>query len=224
MAFFRGPNVVTDGLVLALDAANPKSYVSGSTTWNDLSGNGNNGTLTNGPTFSSNNGGSIVFDGTNDYIQCSGSHTVTSATFLCWIRRNGNQGTYDGIIFSRGTSITGMAFFESNQLGYTWNNTVSTYNWASGLIIPDLAWCMVAVSVTPTSSTAYLCQSSGITSATNTVSHTSTILDDIKIGFDEAFSSRYFAGNIAIAQIYNRALSSSEILQNYNAQKSRYNL
>jgi hypothetical protein len=223
MAFFRGPNVVTNGLVLALDAANPKSYISGSTTWNDLSGNGNSGSLVNGPIFNSANGGNIIFDGTNDYIQCSGSPTVTSATFLCWIRRNGNQGTYDGIIFSRGTSVTGMAFFSSDQLGYTWNNATNTYNWVSGLTIPDLTWCMVAVSVTPTSATAYLCQSSGITSATNTVSHTSTILDDIKIGVDEVFS-RYFAGNIAIAQIYNRALSSQEVLQNYNGQKSRFNL
>jgi hypothetical protein len=65
MGFYRGPNVVTNGLVLNLDAANTKSYVSGSTTWRDLSGNGNNGTLVNGPTFSSNYGGGIVFNGSN---------------------------------------------------------------------------------------------------------------------------------------------------------------
>jgi hypothetical protein len=146
---------------------------------------------------------------------------VTAATFLCWIRRNGTQGTYDGIIFSRSTNVTGMSFYESNQLGYTWNNTASTYNWASGLTIPDLTWCMVAVSVTPTSATAYLCQSSGITTATNTVSHTSTTLDDIKIGFDEAFS-RYFTGNIAIAQIYTTSLSLEEISQNFEADRARF--
>jgi hypothetical protein len=220
---YTGPNTVTNGLVLSLDAANVKSYTSGSTTWRDLSGSNNSGSLVNGPTYNSANGGSIVFDGTNDYVQCSGSPTVTSATFLCWIRRNGNQGTYDGIIFSRGTNVTGMAFFSSDQLGYTWNDAINTYNWASGLTIPDLTWCMVAISITSTSATAYLCQSSGITSATNTVSHTSTILNDIKIGVDEVLN-RYFAGNIAIAQIYNRALSASEVLQNYNAQKSRFNL
>ena len=69
MAIFKNtPPIVTSGFVLSLDAANTKSYVSGSTVWNDLSGNGINGTLTNGPTFSSANGGSIVFDGVNDYI------------------------------------------------------------------------------------------------------------------------------------------------------------
>ena len=69
MAIFKNtPPIVTNGLVLSLDAANSKSYVSGSTVWRDMSGNGTNGTLTNGPTFSSANGGIIIFDGVNDYI------------------------------------------------------------------------------------------------------------------------------------------------------------
>jgi hypothetical protein len=82
---------------------------------------------------------------------------------------------------------------------------------------------MIAVSVTSTSATAYLCQSSGITTATNTVSHTSTTLDDIKIAFDDA-TLRYFTGNIATAMIYDRALSADEITQNFNALRSRYGL
>ena len=64
----NGPSIATNGLVLYLDAANRQSYVSGSTSWNDISNNGNTGTLTNGPTFNSGSGGSIIFDGTNDYI------------------------------------------------------------------------------------------------------------------------------------------------------------
>ena len=105
-------NIVTNGLVLNLDAANPRSYPQpyDGTTWADLSGNGNNGTLTNGPTFNAVNGGSIVFDGVDDFIQCTGSLTVTSATFVSWIKRNGNQVTYTGILFSRGTNTTGMNF------------------------------------------------------------------------------------------------------------------
>jgi len=65
---FTGPNISTSGLVLALDAANTKSYPGSGTTWTDMSGNNNNGTLTNGPTFNSANGGSIVFDGSNDFV------------------------------------------------------------------------------------------------------------------------------------------------------------
>lgn len=217
------PTIVTTNLSMYLDAGQAASYPGTGTAWTDLSSNNRNGTLTNGPTYSSADGGSIVFDGTNDYVQCSGSITTTAATFVSWIRRNGTQGSYDGILISRGTNVTGMMFQSSNQLAYIWNNAVNAYTWQSGLIVPDLTWCMVAVSVTSTSATAYLCQSSGITSATNTVSHTSTTLDDIKIG-QEDFGGRFFTGNIATAMIYNRALSADEIQQNFNALRSRYGL
>jgi hypothetical protein len=77
--FSNGPTISTNGLVLALDAGDRNSYVSGSTTWNDLVGL-NNGTLTNGPTFNSANGGSIVFDGTNDYVVVPESSSVDITT------------------------------------------------------------------------------------------------------------------------------------------------
>jgi len=222
MSCAGGPDLVQNGLVLCLDAGNRKSYSGSGTVWKDLASS-NNGTLTNGPTYNSANGGSIVFDGTNDFIQCLGSITVTEATFLTWIRRNGNQDTYDGILYSRGTNTTGMSFYSSNQLGYTWNDAGNTYGWSSGLTIPDLTWCMVAISVTSTAATAYLCESSRITSAINTVNHASSLLDDIKIGIDE-YENRCFTGNIATAMIYNRALSANEISQNFNSLKGRFNL
>ena len=68
MGFYRGPKIVTDGLVLALDAANKKSYPGTGTTWQDLSGNGNDATLVNSPTFGTTNGGRFEFDGTNRYL------------------------------------------------------------------------------------------------------------------------------------------------------------
>jgi hypothetical protein len=213
--------VVTTGLQLYLDAGNASSYPGSGTTWTDLSGNSRDGTLTNGPTYSATNGGSIVFDGTNDYVQCTGSLTVTAATFVTWIKRNGSQGTYDGILFSRGTNVSGMNFYTSNQLGYHWNNSNTTYNWSSGLTIPDATWCMIAVSVTSTAATAYLCQTSGTTTATNTVGHASSLLDDIKLAIDDA-AARYFNGNIAIAQLYNIALSAGEVAQNFAADRGRF--
>jgi hypothetical protein len=216
--------VVTTGLQLYLDAGQAASYSGSGTNWTDLSGNSRNGTLTGGPTYTSADGGSIVFDGTNDFVQCSGSITATAATFVTWMRRNGPQDDFDGIIYSRGAAATGISFFgTTNKISYTWNNAVNTYTWDSGLTIPDLTWCMIAVSVTSTSATAYLCQSSGITSATNTVSHTSTTLDDIKIGQDD-LGGRFFTGNIATAMIYDRALSADEITQNFNALRGRYGL
>ena len=216
------PGIVTTNLSMFLDAGNASSYPGSGTAWTDLSGNSRNGTLTNGPTYSSADGGAIVFDGTNDFVQCSGSITATAATFVIWMRRNGSQDDFDGIIYSRSATATGISFFGiTNKISYTWNNAANTYTWDSGLVIPDLTWCMVAVSVTSTAATAYLCQSSGITSATNTVSHTSTILDDIKIGQDD-LGGRFFNGNIAIAQLYNIALSAEQVAQNFAADRARF--
>ena len=213
--------VVTTGLQLYLDAGNASSYPGSGTTWTDLSGNNLTGTLTNGPTYSATNGGSIVFDGSNDYVQCTGSLTVTAATFVTWIKRNGSQGQYDGILFSRGTNTTGMNFQTSNQLGYHWNDAGNTYNWQSGLTIPDATWCMIAVSVTSTAATAYLCQTGGTTTATNTVNHASSLLNDIKIAQDDA-GNRFFNGNIAIAQLYNIALSAGQVSTNFEADRARF--
>ena len=84
MAFNYSPKIVTDGLVLYLDAANSKSYVSGSTTWNDISRSGINGTLVNGPTFTGSNGGSIVFDGVNDYVSLNNNTTTQFSNTDPW--------------------------------------------------------------------------------------------------------------------------------------------
>lgn len=221
MATSYSPKINTNGLVFCLDAANPKSYPRTGTTWRDLSGNQINGTLTLGPTFNSVDGGSIVFDGVDDYVICAGSITTSTGTFISWIKRNGTQAQFDGIVFSRSTNVTGINFNTSNQLGYHWNGALDTYTWNSGLTVPDSIWCMCAVSVAASSATAYICQSSGITSAVNTVSHTSTVIDDINVGRDE-FSTRLFSGSVASAFIYNRALSAQEILQNFNATRGRF--
>ena len=214
--------IVTTNLSMFLDAGNASSYPGTGTAWTDLSGNSRNGTLTNGPTYTSADGGAIVFDGANDFVQCSGSLTATAATFVIWMRRNGAQDDFDGIIYSRSATATGISFYgTTNKISYTWNNAVDTYSWDSGLTIPDATWCMIAVSVTSTAATAYLCQSSGITSATNTVSHGSSLFDDIKLAQDDA-GARFFNGSIAVAQLYNIALSASEISQNFQADRSRF--
>jgi hypothetical protein len=221
-----GQEIVTNGLVFHLDAAQLRSYPTTGTTWTDLSGGGNNGTLTNGPTFNSANGGSIVFDGVNDFASITGTITTSEATFLAWVRRNGNQRSSAGIIFSRGANVSGMNYYlTTNQIGYHWNDDLNTYNWSSGLVPPNLQWAMCVITVSSASAVAYLCQSSGITSATNNVSHGSTTLNTLRLAFDSFISqNRCMNGNIAMAMLYSRALSSVEITQNYNATKSRFGL
>jgi hypothetical protein len=82
---------------------------------------------------------------------------------------------------------------------------------------------MIAVSVTSTAATAYLCQSSGITTAVRTVSHGSSVLNDIKIAYDDA-AARFFNGRIAIAQLYNVALSADQVSQNFQADRARFGI
>ena len=102
MATIGGVNSTKTGLVFVLDAANPTSYVSGSTTWQDLSGNNNSGSLVNGPTFNSSNGGSIVFDGSNDYVEISTVNASSQFTLNFWVKciQTGSVGntTFSGII------------------------------------------------------------------------------------------------------------------------------
>ena len=216
--------IVQSGLVLNLDAGVSSSYPGTGTAWTDLSGNGRTGTLTNmeiPSDYSSTNGGSLTFDGVNEYVVCSGSSlSLSAATFIAWINRASVQGTNPGIIFSRTPSATGMNF-RSGALGYHWNDDGSTYNWASGLVIPQ-AWCMCAITVTNSLATGYLYQASGLSTATNSYNgHGSTTMSSIRVGVD-AYENRYYTGNISQALIYNRALTAAEIQQNYLATKSRY--
>jgi len=114
MATRGGPKIITDGLVLSLDAANTKSYPGTGTVWKDLSGNGNNGTLVNGPTFNSGNNGSIVFDGVNDYASTTPVSNLTipqmegDITYEYWIEPT--QATATGLI----QSTSGTSFFSAN--------------------------------------------------------------------------------------------------------------
>jgi hypothetical protein len=221
IAYYGG--IVTNGLILALDAAKRDSYPGTGTTWNDISGNRNNGTLTNGPTFDAGNGGSIVFDGVNDFISILGSTSITTATLLIWVYRDGAQPNYAGIFYSRGFQANGMSFFSTtNNLSYTWNSSSSTFTFNSNLNVPNLQWSMCAVSISATNAILYVGSSSGLLSATNNVSNSSTIVNGLRIASDNFWSP--FRGSVSNAMFYNRALSQTEILQNFNATKGRYGL
>ena len=231
MAYQNGPKIVADNLLFCLDAGNPKSYSGSGTTWTDISRNGGNATLLNGPTFSSENSGSLIFDGTNDYATGSISAVAGSSTIVCWLYRDGNQVYQDTIFESPSSAGTNPAFalqfYDADKITYNWNNNASTYNWNSGLATPNLDWCMVAVSVVVgagnTPATAYLFQRSGMSKATNTVGHSSITFGVFNIGV-RMNGFLPFKGRIANLQIYTKALSETELRQNYNATKGRFKL
>lgn len=223
--------IITTGLILNLDATDALSYPGTGTTWTDLSGQTNTGTLVGDPEYTS-SPGRLRFGGSKYATTALSNITLLKqATFIAWVYSTQTQAGYTGVIFNRsgygGSTVaaTGLDLFSSNSVGYHWDANVATYNWNSGLITPNNEWAMIAVSVGATSATAYLCKSSGITSATNTTSHGTLSGLNFYIAVDPfAIPGRNFIGDIAIAMIYNTTLSLSDITTNFNAQKSRFGL
>ena len=108
--FFPSSNIIVDGLILHLDAGNSSSYSGSGTTWTDLSGEGNNGTLVNGTSYTSDDGGSLVFDGTNDYVNLGAVQINTAAgTIGMWIKLDSTGGRF----FGRGGNFESR--FSSNR-------------------------------------------------------------------------------------------------------------
>jgi hypothetical protein len=231
MGFYRGPNIVTNGLVLALDAGNIKSYQSGSLTWYDKSGNGFNGTLTNGPTFNSGSGGSIVFDGVDDYISCSSLSNYNFGTALTVeIIHKNTGGDYRGVISNVYVSLTGfdLRYGRENYLGGTNNGTrlgcfirTSVSNYSVNINAELNIWGHYVFTYNNSILQSY---KNGLpftnTPATGSLG---SIANGVTIGRNSA-GTEYLSGSLPIAKIYNRALSAAEVLQNYNATKGRFNL
>jgi hypothetical protein len=225
MGIAYNPRIVTDGLVLALDAGNTKSYPGSGTTWTDLSGNGNNGTLTNGPTYSGSDGGSIVFDGVNDYI--NGVHNTQlnitgDITVECWFRVTNTRSDWVRV-FGKGDSTNRTVGLWYNQplsrflyqrygtsnMGIVYNATVSLNTW----------YHIVGTS-SSNNHTLYLNNVVRGTSTTGTTFASST--DPYKVGYGSIHT--YHIGNVSNCRIYNRALTASEIQQNFNATRSRFGI
>ena len=230
MAFQYSPKIVTDGLVLYLDAANSKSYISGSTTWNDISRGGNNGTLVNGPTFSSSNGGSIVFDGVNDYCTLGTKNLIqNNFTISIWFKLN-SSGNKEHFIFSNNYSTTPALLITANVVGtareltaYYVSGNVTSYTISSTTDIPASINNITLVRNGSTN-IPYL---NGI-EQTSRIFTNSTVLSSglYELGYATIRNktTAYLQGNIYQTSIYNRALTSQEVLQNYNATKSRFGL
>ena len=225
IAYYGG--IVTNGLVLDLDAAKKDSYPGSGTSWRDISGNSNNGTLTNGPTFDSSNGGSIVFDGTNDFIV--GTLIVPSSfTFNVIFKANStNQFAPEFNIWpnypsgDRGWNIFSMVAGGINNTGTFAGTDVATRFHPSetpGTIIPNQ---IQNITFTHENGTSKLYRN-------GTLTHTKSQTAPQNVGQTKNYTlfsnPTYGPGNLYLAQFYNRALLATEITQNYNALKGRYGL
>ena len=228
-----GPgNIVTNGLVLYLDAANYLSYVSGSSTWRDISSSNLSGSLFNGPTFSSGNGGSIVFDGTNDYVINSNFNitpTNNELSISLWYKTSNNATEKMLIDLCGTTSTSSNRDFFSIRQNWRSNSKISCYfNSTTGFqyvafpnqVVTD-TWNNIVYSKVGNTLNAYL---NGISVATQNVTGNIQTIQRYIIANDNLFSSNLFAGSISTILIYNRGLIASEVLQNYNSTKARFGL
>ena len=216
--------LATSGLVAHYDASDTNSYPGTGTTVTDLSGNGNDATFVNGPTFTTDTGGAFVFDGTNDRITAPGSTDFAFGTgdhtFEVWFRPHGVATTYEGLVTtlyytspqgaSLGTNNQGYITYATDfQANSTWNPNSTGVRWAANV------WQHLVVTRENGDVKHYLNKSQIGTTKTNTVDFSSN--NGLTLGTVYVNGYSAYDGDIGEARVYNRALSVAEIENNYNA-------
>ena len=226
MGIARGPKIVTSGLVLALDAADKLSYRGSGTTWRDLSGNNNTGTLTNGPTFNAGNMGSIVFDGTDDYVAIANLflNTITNITLQGWVYISSTS--LKGPFVKVGGGVNGYAIgVGGNDFDTSGNQIIGIYPGVRWILTGNnygTGWKFFTLTLSTTSVPTFYLNGALIGSypGTNPLTPTSGAYVGRNVG--DELTVRAFAGNIATTQIYNRELTATEVLQNFNATRTKF--
>ena len=215
--FRYGPSIVTSGLVLLLDATDLNSYIVGGNTWIDLSNNNNNATIINGGYNSANNG-SISFNGATSYASPPINIDYYPDTISAWFYPivtsptmsivTSDNGGYD-----KGFGINGNQWMINDGSGNFFAGTATANNWYNGTVVYETGDVKLYIN-----SNLVYSKGSG---------QGFTVGANLQIGrawYPNGAGSRFFSGYISNVSVYNRALSSGEVLQNYNAIKSRYNL
>jgi hypothetical protein len=230
MALSHSPSIVTQGLVLYLDAANRRSYPETGTGWFDLSGLGNNGTFINGPNYNSLNGGSIIFDGVDDYIQINHNTTLNSLplTMNAWIYMESGASGIDIINKYASGSVNGYRMgISSGGLGIYYfggsiNDGLWSYDSYSGTINFS-QWNMVTATIDSSGGILYINGNQVGTRYWNGSALPPSTTNPLRIGTYN-LTNGYFNGKITSVKIYNRALSSQQIQQNFNALRGRFGI
>ena len=237
MATSGGPNIITDGLVLHLDAANTKSYSGGGNTWSDLSGNGNDGTLINGPIFNEN--GTFTFDGSNDYVEVhhnflkpETTNIRESITVSIFCKSDGSSSSGWNMYWS-GVSKYSQFILGPNGIGGKMAFVVNSGGWYPSGYSGDI-WGQESIDIREYH---YYTGTYNKSSGMLTLYVDGNLEADFNVGIftltndPNSFSlnKRDVSGNHlkstnSIFHIYNRALTQSEVLQNYNATRSRFGL
>lgn len=241
MAAHSGPDGVTDGLVLALDAGNTKSYPKTGATWFDLSGNDFDTALGNSPTFSTANQGVLTFNGSSQFADTPTITGVTSNWTVCIWFYPTSVSNYENPIdcnygHPNGSGNVGprLEMDSSNNLVWVWSGDSSNSNFYTSLAssggLTQSVWHFAALSRTSSNTVINFLDGEVKTTTINTVgSPSATFVNEftnvnIGRGFSLGGAERYFTGNISTVKLYNRALTAAELLQNYYALKTRVGL
>jgi hypothetical protein len=230
MAFTRGANVVTDGLVLCLDAANRKSYITGSTSWSDMSGNGMIASMSGSVSF--NNTlvqGTFTFGNQASFIIPENSALNTQTpTVEVWAKTNAT--TQNGFWFEKGNVNTQYSLFQEGA-NIIWRHYFSNSSNYNSLIVPAASyinttdWFQVVGTFTSGVRRIYI--NGALVGSDSQTGTLNTNANGMSIGVFGGFNGvrgYYYNGNISSIKVYNRALSATEVQQNYNALKPRFNL
>jgi formylglycine-generating enzyme required for sulfatase activity len=222
--------IITNGLVLWLDAGITPSYPGTGTTWTDLSGNRNDGILTNGPTYNSSNGGLISFNGTNQYVIFTRPNSIVTAGQITislwakWVTTGSTISSIQALIDNNHSSspLQGFIIQDRPDLSkfLTWSVNPNGNGCVSTFVVGNGSWRHIVGTNDGSTSRLYI---DGTLNASFSESMT-TVQPNISLGYWQYSPSRYLNGNIAQVTIYNRALSAAEVLQYFNAQKARFGL
>jgi len=223
MGIAYNSSIVTSGLVLALDAANTKSYPGSGTTWTDLSGNGNNGTLQNSPTYDTNNLGSFSLDGVDDriLISCNNSTIRTfNSTTQFIIKLPVYSGGQRCILSYRAGGGGSLYIGKSSNGIFCYYNQLSTAAFTVGNIASNATViCTVTCDATNNLLSTYI--NGTLVGSASRTGWVSTYHTSLYLGWDDG-TNEFMLGNFYQFSHYNRVLTAAEISQNFNALKSRY--
>ena len=214
MASKSGPDIIEDGLVLCLDAASKRSYPGTGTVWTDLTGS-NSGTLTNGPTFDAGNGGGIVFDGSDDYVDLGSPSSLavgqSDFTWNVWVKTGSSLSGYK-MILSCNVYYCYLSTYDSQ---FTFDTSVNGTNRFGS--ISTNTWYNVTVARSGTTAYCYI-----DSSLINTTSESRSIGGQFNVGRWAYNGSLPYNSRISNVSIYNRALTADEIRRNYLSTKERF--
>jgi hypothetical protein len=223
-------NIVTNGLVLNLDAANPRSYAPpfNGITWQNLVAVSSSisGSLVNGASYTGSNNGTLVFDGVDDFVDISSFPTINQITCDIWLKVDPSNIT-GALVAGWGIGIEGIYRIIYNTTGFSWVCRAGSGWYSPGTAVDSSIlspftniWFNVVGTYNGSFNSIYV---NSILQSTGSIISGTVSGGGLNIGKGVS-NIAYQKGNTSISRIYNRALSASEVLQNFNATRARFGI